>query len=188
MLDSLRPFLTRILNPLVRKTNITPNIITIISPFIALLAAYFFSEKSLIFASIAILFSGFLDILDGSIARYYKKTSEFGGFLDSTIDRISDGIIIIGIIFGGYCNWFIGILALHSGIMVSYVRARAESQGVKCNVGIAERATRLLIIVFGAIIEYLTKDIYFEYILIILVVLSYLTFLQRVIYTWNKLK
>lgn len=188
MLESLRPFLTKILNPLIKHLNINPNIITIISPFIAIVAAYGFSNHLLIIGTISILFSGFLDVVDGAIARYHNKTSKFGAFLDSTMDRFADAIIYIGIIFGGYCNWFIGVLAIHSAITVSYIRARAESQGVECKIGIAERAVRMIILMVGAIIGYLTSPTYFTYVIIILVILSYITVGQRVYHVWRQLK
>ena len=140
MLNNLRPLLTRILEPVAKRLNINPNIVTIISPFIALISAYFFASGNLVLGAIFILLSGFLDVVDGAVARYHGRASPFGAFLDSTMDRFADAIIFIGIIFGGYCNWFVGILAIHSAITVSYVRARAESQGVECNIGIAERA------------------------------------------------
>ena len=183
MLESLRPFLTKILNPLAKHLNINPNIVTVISPFIAVLAAYGFANHLL-----TILLSGFLDVVDGAVARYHNKTSKFGAFLDSTMDRFADAIIYIGIIFGGYCDWFIGVLAIHSAITVSYVRARAESPGVECKVGIAERAVRMIILMIGAIIGYLTSPIYFTYTIIILVILSYITVGQRIYHVWRQLK
>ncbi|WP_405305090.1 archaetidylinositol phosphate synthase [Methanobrevibacter sp.] len=187
MLQSLRPLLTKILNPLARNLNINPNIVTVISPFVAVIAAYGFANHLLILGTVAILFSGFLDVVDGAVARYHDKASKFGAFLDSTMDRFADAIIYIGIIFGGYCDWFVGILAIHSAICVSYVRARAESQGVDCNVGIAERAVRMIILMIGALIGYFAGDIYFTYIIYILVVLSYFTVAQRILHVWRKL-
>lgn len=187
MLQSLRPLLTKILNPLARNLNINPNIVTVISPFVAVIAAYGFANHLLILGTVAILFSGFLDVVDGAVARYHNKASKFGAFLDSTMDRFADAIIYIGIIFGGYCDWFVGILAIHSAICVSYVRARAESQGVDCNVGIAERAVRMIILMIGAVIGYFAGDIYFTYIIYILVVLSYFTVAQRILHVWRKL-
>ena len=187
MLQSLRPLLTRILNPIAQNLNINPNIITIISPFVAVIAAYGFANHLLILATIAILLSGFLDVMDGAVARYHKRSSKFGAFLDSTMDRFADAIIYIGVIFGGYCDWFIGILAIHSAICVSYVRARAESQGVECNIGIAERAVRMIILIIGALIGYFAGDIYFTYIIYILVILSYFTVAQRIVHVWRKL-
>ena len=188
MLQSLRPFLTKILNPIARKLNINPNIVTVISPFVAVLAAYGFANHLLLVGTIAILLSGFLDVVDGAVARYHERSSKFGAFLDSTMDRFADAIIYIGIIFGGYCNWFWGVLAIHSAITVSYVRARAESQGVECNVGIAERAVRMIILMIGALIGYFTSDIYFTYVIYILVILSYFTVAQRIYHVWRQLK
>lgn len=188
MLESLRPFLTRILNPIARKININPNIVTVISPFIAVLSAYAFGEHMLILGAAFILLSGFLDVVDGAVARFHNRTSKFGAFLDSTMDRIADGIIYIGIIFGGYCDWFVGILAIHSALTISYVKARAESQGVQCNVGIAERAVRMIILMVGAVVGYLTAPAYFTYIIIFLVIISYFTVIQRVYHVWRQLK
>lgn len=188
MLESLRPLLTKILNPLARNLNINPNIVTVISPFIAILAAYGFANHLLLLGCIAILLSGFLDVVDGAVARYHNRSSKFGAFLDSTMDRFADAIIYIGIIFGGYCDWFIGVLAIHSAITVSYVRARAESQGVDCSVGIAERAVRMIILMVGALIGHFTQPIYFTYVIIILVILSYITVGQRIYHVWKALK
>lgn len=187
MLQSLRPLLTKILNPIAKNLNINPNIVTVISPFVALLAAYGFANKFLLVGCVAILLSGFLDVMDGAIARFHGKSSKFGAFLDSTMDRFADAIIYIGIIFGGYCDWFVGVLAIHSAITVSYVRSRAESQGVECNIGIAERAVRMIILMVGALLGYFAGDIYFTYIIYILVILSYFTVGQRIVHVWRQL-
>ena len=188
MLQSLRPLLTRILNPIAKYLNINPNIVTVISPFVALIAAYGYANHMLLLGTVAILFSGFLDVVDGAVARFHNKSSKFGAFLDSTMDRFADAIIYIGIIFGGYCDWFVGVLAIHSAICVSYVRARAESQGVDCNIGIAERAVRMIILMVGSLIGYFAGDIYFTYTIYLLVILSYFTVGQRIVYVWRQLK
>ena len=188
MLESLRPLLTKILNPIARNLNINPNIVTVISPFIAVLAAYGFAKHLLLLGCAAILLSGLLDVIDGAVARYHNRASKFGAFLDSTMDRFADAIIYIGIIFGGYCDWFVGVLAIHSAITVSYVRARAESQGVECKVGIAERAVRMIILMVGALIGYFTQPIYFTYVIYILVILSYFTVGQRIYHVWKALR
>ncbi len=188
MLQSLRPLLTRILNPIAKYLNINPNIVTVISPFVALIAAYGYANHMLLLGTVAILFSGFLDVVDGAVARFHNRSSKFGAFLDSTMDRFADAIIYIGIIFGGYCDWFVGVLAIHSAICVSYVRARAESQGVDCNIGIAERAIRMIILMVGSLIGYFAGDIYFTYTIYLLVILSYFTVGQRIVYVWRQLK
>ncbi len=187
MLGNLRPLLSKILEPLAKNLNINPNIITLISPFIALIAAYTFSRHDLIYSVLLILLSSFLDVVDGAVARYHNRTSPFGAFFDSTMDRFADAIIIIGIIFGGYCDWFLGVLLIHSSITISYVKARAESQGIECNVGICERAVRLIIIMIGALIGTINLN-YFTYILAILMILSYFTVFQRFYHTYKELK
>ena len=189
MLNSLRPLLTKFLEPLAKRLNINPNIVTIISPFLALISAIFFAYGNLLCGALFILLSGFLDVVDGAVARYHNRTSPFGAFLDSTMDRFADAIIYIGIIFGGYCDWFVGVLAIHSAITVSYVRARAESQGAECNVGIAERAVRLIILMLGAILAVAFKsNVIFTYFIILLVILSYFTVGQRIYHVWKQLK
>ena len=162
---------------------------TIISPFLALISAIFFAYGNLLCGALFILLSGFLDVVDGAVARYHNRASPFGAFLDSTMDRFADAIIYIGIIFGGYCDWFVGVLAIHSAITVSYVRARAESQGAECNVGIAERAVRLIILMLGAVLAVAFKsDMIFTYFIILLVILSYFTVGQRIYHVWKQLK
>ena len=189
MLNSLRPYLTKFLEPLASRLNMNPNMITVISPFLAIISAVFFAYGNLIGGAFFILLSGFLDVLDGAVARRHDRASPFGAFLDSTMDRFADAIIFIGIIFGGYCHWFVGVLAIHSAITVSYVRARAESQGVECNIGIAERAVRLIIIMAGAVIAAIfNSNIIFTYFIYILVVLSYFTVGQRIFHVWKQLK
>lgn len=188
MLNSLRPYLTKFLEPLASRLNINPNIVTIVSPFIAIISAIFFAGGNLIGGALFILLSGFLDVVDGAVARYHNRSSPFGAFLDSTMDRFADAFIFIGIIFGGYCHWFVGVLAIHSAITVSYVRARAESQGVECNIGIAERAVRMIILMLGAVIAVIFhSNIIFTYFIYLLVILSYITVGQRILHVWKAL-
>ncbi len=188
MLNSLRPYLTKFLEPLASRLNINPNLVTIISPFIAIISAIFFANGNLIGGALFILLSGFLDVVDGAVARYHNRSSPFGAFLDSTMDRFSDAFIFLGIIYGGYCDWLVGVLAIHSAITVSYVRARAESQGVECNIGIAERAVRMIILMLGAVLAVIFhSNIIFTYFIYILVILSYITVGQRVLYIWKAL-
>lgn len=189
MLENLRPLLSRILEPIAKNLNINPNILTALSPFISLIAAYGFWKHQLIIGVVFILLSSFLDVADGAIARYHNRTSKFGAFFDSTMDRFADAIIYIGIVLGGYCDWLLGILLVHSALTVSYVKARAESQGAECNVGIAERAVRLIIIMIGGLLSAITgNNLLFTYVLIILMILSYITVAQRFYYTYKQLK
>jgi archaetidylinositol phosphate synthase len=185
MLDRLRPLLKRILNPIAKKVGINPNIITIISLLISVIAAMAIGNKFLITGAILVFISGFLDVLDGAVARYHGKDTKFGAVLDSTIDRFSDTIIYTGFIFGGYIEWFIGILAIHSGITVSYVRASAESKGLGANVGIAERAVRIIIIIIALILGQYYSTLYLQWLIIVLVILSYITVIHRLYHVWK---
>lgn len=182
MLEFLRPNLAKFLNNIAKYFSINPNMITLISPIFCIISCYCFYQHNLLLGALFILISGFFDVLDGAVARYHNKTSNFGALLDSTIDRFSDTIIIIGLILGGYCDWFLGILLIHSALTVSYVKARAESLNMKCNIGIAERGIRLIIIMIGACIGCI-NPIYFNYILIFLMIISYITVIQRIIST-----
>ena len=188
MLNKLRPFIEIILDPIVSRMRINPNIITIAGLLLSVVAAYMFARGDLLLGGVFIALSGFVDILDGIIARKNHSTTTFGGVLDSTMDRFSDAIIFIGIIAGGFIDWFIGILTILASFTVSYVRARAESEGIKCNVGIAERPERLLILIAGAFIGYF-YDPFVMYLAVILVMLlGYLTVIQRLYHSWRELK
>jgi len=188
MLNSLRPYLKKFIDPLARKINIKPNYLTILGLLVALVAAYMFASGSLIWGGIFLALSGFLDIIDGAVARNNNSTTKFGGFLDSTADRFSDAFLIIGIIYGGFVGWFFGILALHASLSVSYVRARAEVEGIPCGVGIAERAERMVILMFGAFLGAFFGSNIMSIAVILIMVLGYFTVLQRVYHTWKSMQ
>lgn len=188
MLNNLRPQIAKVLNPIAKQININPNIITVTGLVLAIVSGYLFYQQELIWGAILILISGLLDMFDGAVARNTDSVTPFGGFLDSTIDRLSDAAIIIGIIAGGYVNWFIGVLAVHASITVSYVRARSEVENIPCAVGIGERAERLTIIVFGAFISAIFGPDLMMWFMILLVIVGYFTVFQRVTHTWKSMK
>ncbi|KUK71800.1 MULTISPECIES: archaetidylinositol phosphate synthase [Methanobacterium] len=189
MLNKLRPQFQRLINPLAGRISLHPNILTVIGLLVSLFAAYAFARGNLLGGGLLILLSGFFDVIDGAVARNNNTKSKFGGFLDSTCDRFADAFIIIGIIYGGFVNWFWGILALLAALSVSYIRARAEVEGIKCDVGIAERAERLFIILGGAFIGYFTNpQLVMTLAILLIVVLGYITVLQRIYHSWKELK
>ncbi|AIS31456.1 MAG: archaetidylinositol phosphate synthase [Methanobacterium formicicum] len=189
MLNKLRPQFQRLINPLAGRISLHPNILTVIGLLVSLFAAYAFARGNLLAGGLLILLSGFFDVIDGAVARNNNTKSKFGGFLDSTCDRFADAFIIIGIIYGGFVNWFWGILALLAALSVSYIRARAEVEGIKCDVGIAERAERLFIILGGAFIGYFTNpQLVMTLAILLIVVLGYITVLQRIYHSWKELK
>ena len=189
MLNKVRPQIQRLINPVASKIGLHPNILTIIGLIVSLFAAYAFAMENLLAGGLLILLSGFFDVIDGAVARNNNTKSKFGGFLDSTSDRFADAFIIIGVIYGGYVNWFWGILAMLASLTVSYVRARAEVEGIECDVGIAERAERLFIILGGAFLGYFTDPQFFMSLAILLIIiLGYVTVLQRIYHSWKEFK
>lgn len=188
MLNNLRPYVSKYLDPICEKININPNIITLTGLILAIISGYLFYKHQLILACILLLISGLLDMIDGSIARNTNSVTKFGGFLDSTTDRISDAAIIIGIVGGGYTSWIVGILAVHASLTVSYVRARSEVENIPCAVGIGERGERLTIIIVGAIISAYFGSELMNWFMILLVIIGYFTVLQRIIHTWKSIQ
>jgi archaetidylinositol phosphate synthase len=140
---------------------------------------------SQIFASILLLISGFFDVVDGSVARVMKKSTTKGAFLDSNFDKISEALIFIGIAIGGLSNPILAMIALSTSILVSYLRARAESLGIELKgVGIGERAERLLILSICGFIP-ISESIQWGVIIIILI--SGFSFLQRFRYVLKRI-
>lgn len=188
MFNKLRPQVKVLLDPIAEKMKINPNILTVAGLLVSVLAAYLFATGDLLLGGIFIAISGFVDMLDGAVARRNNLTTPFGGVLDSVMDRFADAFIIIGIIYGGFIDWFLGILAILASINVSYVRARAESEGIKCNVGIAERPERLVILMAGAFLGYFINPFIMYVAVVLIMVLGYITVIQRLYHTWKELK
>src|SRR5215469_16271922 len=139
MLKVLRPAIARVLTPVgqaLARTPVTPNALTIIGTIGMSAGALWLFPTGHLFAGVMVC-TGFVltDMLDGTLARIKGTTGKFGAFLDSTMDRVADASV-----FAGLAAWF-----LLAGALVSYAKARAESLGLKCDVGFAERTERLLI-------------------------------------------
>ncbi len=179
MLSPLKSVISEILSPLtglIVKTGIKPNHLTILGLLVGFLSAYLIAIGHILAGGIFILISGFFDILDGALARNQVLVSEFGGFLDSVLDRYVDVAIFIALgIYG--INWLYVAIAMSGALLVSYTRARAEKVIEKCDVGIAERGERLVIIFIGIATTHV------ELAVIIVAVLSHLTALQRIYHT-----
>ena len=187
--DRLRPQTNKITNQIGEKIRIDPYIVTIIGLLISIFSGVLFASGNLAAGALFIIISGVCDLIDGAIARSQNRRTKFGGFLDSTCDRFADAAIIIGIIYSGYVDPILGALAIHASLTVSYVRSRAEQEGISCSVGIAERAERLMLIVLGSFLAAAfggSHNIMLITILL-LTVLSYITVFQRIYQTLNNL-
>ena len=179
MLSKLKNKTDRIfLRPAVMLTSIgiTPNLVSTVGFLIGVLAGVTLSLGSFTFGGILILFTGLADILDGAMARSAQMASISGGVIDSIFDRYVDSIILLGLGLGGV-NWFYVGLALTGSLLVSYTRAKGESVGVEgCDVGIAERSERLIILAGGALLGLPAPAV------ILVTVLANLTAVWRAIY------
>ena len=175
------------------KIGLTPNHVSAIGIILAICSALAYwkwqtNQLLLIVAPSLLLVSGFCDALDGAIARLYGETTTFGGFLDSLLDRYADAVVFLGIIIGGLCDLFWGLMALVGSLLVSYARARAEATGVKMEaVGVAERAERLIILAIASFLGIVWLET-LNFGIILLAILSNLTVLQRVVYFYKASK
>lgn len=195
MLSNQKPFVEKILTPLVKPlSGVNPNVLTLVGSIPSLLFFVFMINHWYFLALIAFAGSIF-DLLDGMIARKYNKVTAFGGFLDSTLDRISDFLIISSFAFAGIVNWAIAAPLLLFSFLVSYTRSRGElaKPSISFAIGLIERTERLALIILALILYMVFPNTTLsnfnlaESIFLILVVLSFYTFLQRIIYAYKKL-
>ena len=157
--STLKPLVTRIINPVAGfaiRAGVTPNAVTIFGAIGVVLAAPFFYTQGMYFwGSLAISLFALSDLFDGAMARIsHKGASAWGGFLDSTVDRITDSTILISLLIPLIREddklSYLALISLVTGILIPYIRAKAESFSIECNVGIAERTERLVIILIAA--------------------------------------
>lgn len=152
--SALKPAVTRLINPVARfalRCGLTPNSVTVIGASgLVVSAAYFYSNEQFFIGTLVIALFSLSDLFDGAMARISQKgASAWGGFLDSTIDRITDSAILISVLVYLVRNQdplsYVVVVALISGVLIPYIRAKAESFNIECSVGIAERTERLII-------------------------------------------
>ncbi len=196
--------LTRYPVEFLANQNIKPNTLSYIGFISSLVAAFFLSIGTIHNIWLAwlpptfMIISGIFDVFDGSVARKIGLDSKAGAFLDSNLDRISDALIILGLIYGGLINYLVGFIMLFLSIMISYVRSRAENDGIDMKgVGIMERGERILFLwcalIFECWIYYLTGlyfgvsfTLFFPILMLLYIFLLFATFVQRIHFTFNK--
>jgi archaetidylinositol phosphate synthase len=184
--EGLKPTLQKI-GTMFASTGLSANFWTAIGLVFAFGSAVIYAlhfEYSFIIGGILLLVSGFFDIVDGQVARVTQKTSKRGAFLDSIFDKIAEVAIFLGILIGNYnIEGYVVLLSITLSLLVSYTRARAESLGVQLQgIGIGERAERLLVIAIVGIAGFL------NYAVIIVAIISGITFIQRIIATARNIK
>lgn len=177
-----------------RDSPITPNMLTLFGLVITAVGALLVAVGQLLVGGIILAFAGFFDIFDGALARAAGKVYRYGAFLDSTVDRYSEGVVYLGILIY-FLNHHDGLrpiivlIALAGSFLVSYVRARAQSLGFTCDVGILARPERVVIIVAGLILQSLPITARFEPLTVALVILAIgtnFTAVQRVWVVWQQ--
>ena len=157
---SLRGILDSFLvNPilfLMLKVKLTPNSVTILGFIICCISAYYISAGSFLVGGLLVLFSGFLDIFDGALARKINQITDKGAFLDSTFDRLSESIVLIGLIYyfsiSNETNFvLLTSISLIFSLLISYLRARIEGLGYNSKSGFFTRPERVLLVSLGLI-------------------------------------
>jgi CDP-diacylglycerol--glycerol-3-phosphate 3-phosphatidyltransferase len=192
MFEHLRTFFTNLITPVARlllRWNVSPDAVTVVGTLGVVVAAlWFFPQGHLLVGVLVITAFVFSDLLDGTMARLSGRTSTWGAFLDSTLDRMGDSAI-----FGGLLLYYaynvesealtaLTLYCLVTGWLTSYTRARAESLGFEAKVGIAARADRLVaVLVAAGFSEIFDFPLLLEAVLWLLAVASSVTVVQRIL-------
>jgi len=182
----LDPYLYRVLRKILPE-RCNPNFFTLLGFFATLFASVLILSGYWLLAGLAIVLSGLFDLFDGVVARKLGKVTPLGSFLDSVLDRYSDLLLLLAILIYYLKRGESDIVVLASfvsmgTVLIPYVRAKAEALQVPCNVGLMERAERIILLVIGVLFNLM------EPVLWILALLTHFTVLQRIYYVWRKLR
>jgi len=172
---------------LLQRMHVTPNMITATGSALGIGGGVALALGKWPVAVSLLVISGFLDGVDGLLARYARQTSRFGAFLDSVLDRWSDSAIFVGLLVwysraGEHTLVLLAGISLASSLLVSYTRARAEGVGAQCKRGLFTRLERFSVVIAGLVLNQMGIA------LVAIAVLSTFTALQRIYYTWKDIK
>jgi CDP-diacylglycerol--glycerol-3-phosphate 3-phosphatidyltransferase len=163
------------------KTGVSPNFVTVLGTVLVGIGCFFVIRGQPALGAWILVAGGAADLIDGAIAKSMKAETKKGAFLDSTTDRLSDGVVfatVVWISVGEPLGLALALVAMVLGFLVSYIKARAEALGFSADVGIAERAERVGLIAVGLILNILIP------MLILLVAISLLTVVQRFVHVY----
>ena len=180
-------FITDPIVSILAKTPLTPNMLTCLSFLLAAVAAVLIAYEYLLAAGFVVLFGSFFDMLDGALARRMNRSTRFGAVLDSTLDRMSEGVIFIGILYvyaseGSISGVLLVGVVMLSSMLVSYIRARAEAAGIVCTVGLFTRPERIIVLALGLFLNQLFIA------LAVIAAFSLFTAGHRLFYVWRRAK
>ncbi len=181
-----RWLLVRIVKPL-GAAGVNPNVLTVLGFVVTLLAALAFGVGWFRWAAAGIFLSGFLDMLDGQVARRANRVTPFGAFLDSTLDRYSDIMLYLSLVtyyatIGRFFYVVLAAIAMSSSFMVSYARARAEALIPSCKVGFMERPERLVLLILGGAFYRMAPALW------VIATLATTTVIYRIAFTWREIR
>jgi phosphatidylglycerophosphate synthase len=166
-----------------KRIPFSPNSLTV-TGFVVTLIASLVIPYNIRLGGICIIAGALFDMLDGMVARTKGKTTRFGAFLDSVLDRYSDAFLFLSIAWylaahGDHTGSFLSIGTMLGAFLISYTRARAEGLGESCHTGIMERPERIILLIFGTVIGWLVPVLW------IMLVLTHITVIQRMHYVWK---
>ena len=169
--------------------GVMPNTVTWSGLILVAAASYLIWQRSLLLGAIVLAAGAILDALDGGLARAQGGETRFGAFLDSTLDRIGEGLVYLGIVAywlsatsRPFVPVMLAVLALGGSFLVSYSRARAEAQGFTASTGLGQRPERLIILVLGLALAGLGNPVLLQVAMAVIAVLAWVTVAQRI---WN---
>lgn len=174
------------LTELILRCGLSPTFISLTALPFNLLAGYFFYKGRFPLAGLFLIIGGFLDIMDGEVARRGNRVTLSGGFLDSILDRFSEFFIYLGIFFYYFPSSLTALVfgVFFLSLMVSYLRARSEGAGIECRIGIFDRTIRVIVLAIGAL--FLPSRL-FWFILWILFAGNLFTVVQRMVYVLRRI-
>jgi CDP-diacylglycerol--glycerol-3-phosphate 3-phosphatidyltransferase len=169
------------------RLGVTPNMLTVAQLVGGVIAALLIANGELAWGGIVLLAAASLDGFDGTLARATGRVSRFGGVFDSTIDRLFEGVVLGGLLYyfldrGDVLESMLVFATAVGSLCVSYVRARAQAEGVELFDGIFTRAVRIIVLVAGLVLGGLTVVLW------VLAVMTAVTTLQRLYVTWRRLE
>ncbi len=181
----LDPYLHSVLKKILGERG-NPNFFTITGTFASFLAAILILKELWITAGLVIILSGLFDLFDGVIARKLGKVTLLGSFLDSVLDRYSDLVLLLALLNHYLKKGNQGLVLLIASVIIGtalipYVRAKAEAIQISCNIGLMERAERIILLSAGILFDWMVPVLW------IMAILTHFTVLQRVYYVWRKL-
>ncbi|MDD8020531.1 MAG: CDP-alcohol phosphatidyltransferase family protein [Acidobacteriota bacterium] len=174
------------------QLKINPNYLSLAGLVCGILVGLFYAFHLPVWALIFLMLSGMMDILDGKVATNGNRKTRFGAIFDSSLDRYSEFAIYLGLGFHFRYHWILWVLALAflGSMMVSYTKARAEGLGIPCQLGIMQRAERLVLLILGTLIGLIINS--FNQVMIITVIIlavaSNLTAIQRIAFVYRQEK